>query len=63
MFCKRLKVLEEGRLVKKVNKLREDGGFGWWEEYEVLKRKYELGSEYSLVSSWKEKTKIRTEKD
>ena len=28
-----------------VNKLREDGGFSWWEEYEVLRRKYELGSE------------------
>ena len=43
MFGKRLEVLEEGRLVKVVvNKLREDGGFGWWEGYEVLRRKYEL---------------------
>ena len=41
-------MLEEGRLVikKVVNKLREDKGFGWWEEHEVLRRKYELGSEY-----------------
>ena len=30
-----------------VNKLREDGGFGWWwEEYEVFRRKYGLGGEY-----------------
>ena len=29
-----------------VNKLREDGGFSWWEEYEALRRKYELGNEY-----------------
>ena len=26
-----------------------------WEEYEVLRRKYELGSEYGSVHSWKEK--------
>ena len=38
-----------------VNKLREDGEFGWWEEYEVLRRKCELGSEYGSVLSWKEK--------
>ncbi len=46
-----------------VNKLREDGGFDWWGEYEVLRRKYELGSEYGSVYSWKEKIKIRNEKD
>ena len=64
MFGKRLEVLEEARLVLKVvNKLREDGGFGWWEEYVVLRRKYELGSEYRLVHSWKEKIKVRNEKD
>ena len=47
MFGKRLEMLEEARfcLKKVVTKLREDGGFGWWEEYEVLRRKYELGSE------------------
>ena len=28
-------------MVKK--KLRGDGGFGWWEEYEVLRGKCELG--------------------
>ena len=33
-----MEVLEEGRLVKNsVNKLRENGGFCWWEEYEVLR--------------------------
>ena len=43
MFGKRLEVFEEGRLVKKVaNKLREDAGISWWEEFEVLRRKYEL---------------------
>ena len=32
-------------MVKKkvVNKLREDKGFSWWDEYEVLRRKYNLG--------------------
>ena len=32
-----------------------------WEEYEVLRRKYELGSEYGSVCSWKEKVKMRNE--
>ena len=50
-------------LKKEVNKLREDGGFGWWEECKVLRRKYELGSEYGSVHSWKEKIKKRNEKD
>ena len=37
LFCKRLEGMEESRLVKMVvEKLREDGGTGWWEEYEVL---------------------------
>ena len=64
MLAKRLEVLEEGKLVKEVvNKLREDGGFGWWEEYEVLRRKYELGSEYRSVHNRKEKIKVRNEKD
>ena len=45
------------------NKLREDGGFGWWEEYEVLRRKYELGSEAGSMRCWKEKIKMRNEKD
>ena len=62
MFGKRLEVLEEGRLVV-VNKLSEDGGFGWWEEYEVFRRKYELGGEYRSVRSWKEKIKMRNEED
>ena len=46
-----------------VNKLREDGGFGWLVEYEVLRRKYELGSECRSVRSWKEKIKMINEKD
>ena len=33
MFCKRLEVLEEGRLVKVViSRQREDRGISWWEE-------------------------------
>ena len=62
MFGKILAVLQEGKLVKKVvDELREDGGFRWWEEYEVLRRKYELGSEYGAVLSQKEKTKVINE--
>ena len=35
--------MEESRLVKMVvEKLRDDGGIVWWEEYEVLRRKFEL---------------------
>ena len=40
---------------KLVNKVKEDEGIGWWEEYEVLRKKYELGSQYRSVRSWKEK--------
>ena len=28
---------------------REDRGIDWWVEYEVLRRKYELASEYGSV--------------
>ena len=57
-------MLEQDRLEKVVvNKLREDGTINWWEEYEVLRRKYELGSEYGSVCSWKEKIKMRNKKD
>ena len=39
-------MLEEDRLAKRVaNKLREDGEFCWREEYEILRRRYELGSD------------------
>ena len=46
-----------------VNKQREDGGFSWWEEYEALWREYELCGKYGSVRSWKEKIKMRNEKD
>ena len=46
---------------KVINKLREDGGIGWWEEYKIFRRKYELGSEYGSVHSWKENIKNRNE--
>ena len=50
VFGKRLEVLKEGRLVKVVvNKLREDGGIGRWEEGEVLRSKYEPGNEDGSV--------------
>ena len=51
----RLEVLEEGRLVDVVvNKLKEDGGIIWREEYVVLRRKYKLDSEYGSVPGCKE---------
>ena len=32
-----------------VEKLREDGGIGWWVGYAVLRRKFELDNEGGLV--------------
>ena len=49
MCSKKLKVLEEGRLVNFFVNKREDEGIGWWEEYDILKRNYELGSEHKTV--------------
>ena len=46
-----------------VSTLRKDGGFGWLKNYEVLRRKYELRSEHGSVQNWKEKIKMRNEKD
>ena len=46
-----------------VAKLREDRGIGWWEEYEVVKRKFELDNEGGLVVKLKNKIKARNEKD
>ena len=38
--------MEESRLVKvEVEKLIGHGGIEWWEEYEVLRRKFELDNE------------------
>ena len=39
--------------MKMVEKLRKDGGIGWWEEYEVLRRKFELDNEGGLVGKLK----------
>ena len=36
-----------------VEKLREDGGIGWWEEYVVLRRKFELDNEGGPVGKLK----------
>ena len=46
-----------------VEKLREDGGIGWWEEYEVLRRKIKLDNEGGLVGKLKNKIKVKNEKD
>ena len=54
LFGKRLEGMEGSRLVKMVvEKLREDGGIGWWEVYEVLRRKFELYNEVGFVSKLK----------
>ena len=55
--------LRDLKCKKSGKELREDGGFSWWQEYEVLRRTYELSSEYGPVLSWKEKIKMRNEKD
>ena len=42
--------MDESQLVKMVvEKLREDGGIGWLEEYAVLRRGFELDNECGLV--------------
>ena len=58
LFGKRLVGMEESRLVKMmVEKLREDGGIGWWEEYEVLRRKLELDNGSGLIGKLKIKAR------
>ena len=46
-----------------VEKLREDGRIGWWEEYEVLRCKFKFDNEVGLVGRLKNKIKTRNEKD
>ena len=46
-----------------VKKPREDRGIVWWEEYKVLRRKFELDIEVGLVGRLKKKIKARNEKD
>ena len=36
-----------------MEKLREDRGMGWWEEYEVFRRKSKLDNEDGLVGKLK----------
>ena len=63
-FDKRLEGMEESRLVKMVvEKLREDGGIGWWEEYELLRRTIEPNNKAGLVGQLKNKIKATNEKD
>ena len=60
LFCKRLEAMEESQLVKMVvEKLREDGGIGWWEEYEGMRRKFELDNKVGLVGKLNNKIKAR----
>ena len=40
-----------------------NGGIGWWEKYEILRRKFELDNEGGLVGRLKNKVKARNEKD
>ena len=46
-----------------MEKLRDDGGIGWWEDYEVLRRNFELDNEGGLVGKLKIKIKVRNERD
>ena len=46
-----------------VEKLRKEGGIGWLEAYEILRRKFELDNEGGLVGKLKNKIKVRNEKD
>ena len=60
LIDKRLEVMEESRPVKMVVvKLSEDGGIGWLEKYEVLRRKFELDNEGGSVGRLKTKIKVR----
>ena len=42
-----------------VEKLKEDGGTGWWDEYVVLRRKFELDYEVGSVGRLKNMIMIR----
>ena len=63
LFGKGLKGMEESQLVKMMEKRRVNGGIRWWEEYEILQRKFELDNEGGLVGRLKNKVKARNEKD
>ena len=46
-----------------MEKIREDGGIGWWEEYEVLRIKFELDNEVGSMGRLKNKIKAKNDKD
>ena len=47
-----------------LEKLKMDGGIGWWEKDEVLRRKFELDNEVKSVDRLKKnKIKEKNEKD
>ena len=59
LYGKRLENLEDIRLVKVVaEKLKNTGGVGWWEEYELLQRRYGLADNWESESRWEVKSKI-----
>ena len=59
-----LEGMDESQLLKAVvEKLREDGEIGWREEYEVLRRKFELDNEGGSEGKLKIKIKARNAKD
>ena len=61
LFGKRLERMEESTVKMVVEKLREGGGIGWWEEDEVLKRKFELDIKVGSVGRLNNKIKARNE--
>ena len=64
LFGKRLEGMEESRQVKMVvEKPRVDGRIVRWEEYQRLRRKFELDNEGGSVARSKNKIKARNEKD
>ena len=46
-----------------MEKLSEDGEIGWWEEYEVLRRNFELDDKDGLVDKLKNKITAKNEMD
>ena len=59
LYGKRLENLEDSRLVKVVaEKLKNTGGVGWWEEYELLQRRYGLAEDWESESRREVKSKI-----
>ena len=64
MNGKKLKGLEENRLVKIVAaKLRDARNVGWWEEYGALQRKYVITEQDRSRREWKAKVEDGNDQD